>query len=51
MSAGNLSGIATAVLFAIFLGGWAWAWSSRRGPDFEAAARLPIEDEPQEHLP
>jgi cytochrome c oxidase cbb3-type subunit IV len=48
MNAGNLSGIATAVLLAIFIGGWIWAWSGRRRSDFEAAARLPLEDEPLE---
>jgi cytochrome c oxidase cbb3-type subunit IV len=51
MNAGNLSGVATAVLLAIFLGGWAWAWSARRQQDFDAAARLPLDDETQERRP
>ena len=51
MNAGNLSGIATAVLLAIFVGGWMWAWSARRRQDFEAASRLPLDDEPQERRP
>jgi cytochrome c oxidase cbb3-type subunit 4 len=39
-----VSGITTLVLIALFLGGWAWAWSPRRKADFEAAARQPLED-------
>lgn len=41
-----ISGIVTAILLACFLGITAWAWSSRRRADFEAAARLPLADEP-----
>jgi cytochrome c oxidase cbb3-type subunit 4 len=44
MSAGVLSGLVTAVLLVAFIGGWIWAWSSRRKPDFDAAARLPLDD-------
>jgi cytochrome c oxidase cbb3-type subunit 4 len=51
MTAGNLSGIATAVLLACFVGGWIWAWSSRRRDEFDAAARLPLEDECEERRP
>lgn len=36
----------TVVLFAAFIGLWAWAWSRRRKDDFAAAARLPLQDEP-----
>ena len=39
-----LSGIITLFLIALFLGGWAWAWQPTRKPEFEAAARLPLED-------
>lgn len=39
-----ISGIVTAILLACFLGGTAWAYSSKRRLDFEAAARLPLED-------
>ena len=39
-----LSGIVTLVLIALFLGAWAWAWQPKRKPEFEAAARLPLED-------
>lgn len=35
----------TTVLFVVFLGIVWWAWSSRRNKDFEAAARLPLDDD------
>lgn len=41
-----VSGIVTALLLVVFLGGWAWAWSPRRRKDFEEAARLPLDDAP-----
>lgn len=40
-----LSGIVTAVLLVLFLVGWAWAWSPKRKPDFDKAARVPLEDD------
>ncbi|KAF1717210.1 cbb3-type cytochrome oxidase subunit 3 [Pseudoxanthomonas wuyuanensis] len=39
-----VSGIVTAVLLALFIGGWIWAWSPRRKREFEDAARLPLSD-------
>lgn len=41
-----VSGIVTLLLIAVFLGAWAWAWQPARKPEFEAAARLPLEDAP-----
>jgi cytochrome c oxidase cbb3-type subunit 4 len=38
------AGITVAALIA-FLGIVAWAWSSRRRADFEAAARLPLDED------
>ncbi|HEX4943667.1 MAG TPA: cbb3-type cytochrome c oxidase subunit 3 [Usitatibacteraceae bacterium] len=38
------SGI-TVVALITFLAIVAWAWSSRRRADFEAAARLPLDEE------
>jgi len=38
----------TVVLFVLFIGIWAWAWSSKRKPGFDAAARLPLEDDARE---
>lgn len=35
----------TVVMFVLFIGIWAWAWSSRRKGAFDAAARLPLEDD------
>lgn len=35
----------TVVLFVLFIGIVLWAWSSARRADFEAAARLPLEDD------
>jgi cytochrome c oxidase cbb3-type subunit 4 len=35
----------TLVLLVLFLGIIAWAWSSKRKPHFDAAARLPLEDD------
>lgn len=40
-----ISGIVTALLLVLFVGGWIWAWSPKRKPDFDAAARLPLNDD------
>ena len=40
-----VSGIVTAILLLLFLAGCAWAWSPRRRKTFDAAARLPLDDE------
>ena len=45
MDSGIVSGIVTAVLLVLFIGAWIWAWSSRRKADFEAASRLPLDDD------
>ena len=42
-----ISGIITSVLLVLFLGGWTWAWSPRRKSDFDAAARLPLDELPE----
>jgi len=39
-----LTGIATVVLLLAFIGGVAWAYSKQRQPEFDAAARIPLED-------
>lgn len=48
-----VSGIVTAILLALFVGGWIWAWSPRHKADFDATARLPLDDENDtgEHRP
>lgn len=38
-------GIVTAILLVLFIAGVAWAWSPRRRKTFDAAARLPLDDE------
>ncbi len=35
----------TVVVFVLFVGIVAWAWSGRRKKDFEEAARLPLDDD------
>ena len=45
MNFGIVSGIATAVMFACFVGIVIWSWSSRRRADFHEAAHLPLVDE------
>lgn len=40
-----MSGIFTALLIPVFAGLVWWAWSSRRKPAFDAAARLPLEED------
>jgi len=45
MNAPNLSGLVTLVLLIAFIAAWVWAWSSKRKPHFDAAARLPLDDE------
>ena len=40
-----IAGIVTAILLLSFLAGCAWAYSSRRRAEFEAAARMPLEEE------
>ena len=44
-----LSGIITLLLLLLFLVGWAWAWRPSRRAEFDAAARMPLDDdaEPQ----
>lgn len=46
MDSGVISGVVTAILIVTFIGGWIWAWSAKRKPDFDAAARLPLDDDP-----
>lgn len=39
-----ISGIVTAVLLALFVSGWFWAWRPDRKSDFDEAAQLPLTD-------
>lgn len=46
MDLGTFRGIVTLVLLVAFVGLVVWVYSRRRRPDFERAARLPLEDDP-----
>ncbi len=37
----------TVVLVVLFIGIVAWAWSGKRRPSFEEAAKMPLEDDVQ----
>jgi len=41
-----ISGVMTGLLLLAFLGLVAWAWSARAQARFDAAAQLPLNDEP-----
>lgn len=40
-----LRSLITVVLLLLFVGLWFWAFSKKRRDDFDAAARLPLEDD------
>lgn len=42
---GHLYGVSILVLMTLFLGIWAWAWSRYNKKTFDAAARLPLEQD------
>lgn len=46
-----VSGIVSLMLLVIFIGGWVWAWSPKRRAEFEAAARMPLDDDNGETRP
>ena len=48
MDGATFHGLWTLALIAIFVGIVAWAWSAKRKPDFDAAARIPLEDDDSE---
>lgn len=43
-----ISGVITAVLLVLFIGGWVWVWRPERRAEFDAAARQPLEDDNKE---
>ena len=45
MDVNDLRSIITVVSFVLFVGIVFWAWSGRRKADFDAAARLPLDDD------
>ena len=40
-----VSGIVTLVLLLLFVGGWLWLWRPEHKREFDAAARLPLQDD------
>jgi cytochrome c oxidase cbb3-type subunit IV len=48
---GAVSGFVTAVLILLFIGIVVWAYGSRRRPRFDAAARMPLEEDHPERKP
>jgi len=45
MDIGTFRGIVTGLLLVLFVWLVAWAWSRRRAPLFDAAARTPLEED------
>jgi len=45
MNYSDLSSIMTVVMMAVFIGIVVWAYSGKRHADFEAAARVPLDDD------
>lgn len=45
MDIGTFRGVLTAILMLLFIGLVFWAYSRRRKEDFDAAARLPLDDD------
>jgi len=45
MDIGTFRGALTVVLMLLFIGLVFWAYSRRRDDDFDAAARLPLDDD------
>ena len=43
-----ISGLITIALLVLFIGAWVWAWNPRRKAEFDAAARLPLDETSQE---
>ena len=42
---GHVAGVITVVLMVTFIGIWIWAWLPWHKRDFDALARLPMQDE------
>jgi cbb3-type cytochrome oxidase subunit 3 len=45
MNYSELSSLMTVVMMAVFIGIVLWAWSGKRREEFDAAARVPLEDD------
>jgi cytochrome c oxidase cbb3-type subunit 4 len=45
MNYSDMSSVMTVVMMAVFIGIVLWAWSGKRREDFDAAARVPLDDD------
>lgn len=45
MDTNLLRGALLVTLIIAFLGMWVWAWSKKRKPEFDQAARMPLEED------
>jgi len=45
MDMGVFRGLVTAVLLLLFVGLWFRSWSSKRKDEYEAAAKMPLDDD------
>ena len=45
-----VSGIVTGILLLLFVAGWIWAWRPSRKAEFDAAARLPFDDDAETRI-
>ena len=41
---GHLIGVWIVLMMLVFIGDWVWAWSRHHADDFDALARLPMQD-------
>ena len=40
-----IAGIVSLTLLVLFLAGWIWAWRPARRAEFDAAARMPLDED------
>lgn len=45
MDMGIVRGLITLLVLVLFVGIWAWSWSRNRHTEFDAASRLPLDDD------
>ena len=45
MDINDIRSLLLVAVFVGFIGVWIWAWQKERKPDFDASARLPLEED------
>ncbi len=45
MDMGTVRGLLTAILLVLFIGLVAWTWSRKRKPEYDEAAKMPLNDD------